>query len=411
MISKRCFIQIYGYEPVGPDEQQRRFIREMARFQELWNVQGRASIPPNLSEDGLVAHWTIETKGPNWQVRTDFYCFCWDDIVAKDLTLSDWKRVPLGIATLLEFILSGTVFRYFSVAWRYGCFFLYPLLVVCGLILLSVFASKLAFRLAAIPHPAIWVFLAAFFAFVGLWRVLGRKLLVRIALDDWCFAGDVVHRRRPEFERRFVRFAQEIIRLAAKADFDEIVIHGHSLGAPFALAIIDRALSLCPELDNREKPIHIATTGSSLLKLALHPAAGWLRDMVGRLATSRVVDWVEFQAADDFLNVYNVDPVVALGIPATGKPLIKRMSIQAMLRPETYARFRFNFWRIHRQPRMGNERRYFYDYNMLCCGPLPFCGQFERSVDAVGAFAVDGALTERPIATAPSPAGASQLAS
>ena len=120
MISKRCFIQIYGYEPVGPDEQQRRFIREMARFQELWNVQGRASIPPNLSEDGLVAHWTIETKGPNWQVRTDFYCFCWDDIVAKDLTLSDWKRVPLGIATLLEFILSGTVFRYFSVAWRYG---------------------------------------------------------------------------------------------------------------------------------------------------------------------------------------------------------------------------------------------------------------------------------------------------
>ena len=33
LVRKRCFVQMTGYEPVGPEHQHRRFIREMARFQ------------------------------------------------------------------------------------------------------------------------------------------------------------------------------------------------------------------------------------------------------------------------------------------------------------------------------------------------------------------------------------------
>ena len=46
-VRKRCFVQMTGYEPVGPEHQHRRFIREMARFQKTWNVQGKVS-PPQL---------------------------------------------------------------------------------------------------------------------------------------------------------------------------------------------------------------------------------------------------------------------------------------------------------------------------------------------------------------------------
>ena len=68
-VRKRCFVQMIGYEPVGPEHQHRRFIREMARFQKAWNVQGTVS-PPRLSADGAVANWTVETWGPNWRVAT-----------------------------------------------------------------------------------------------------------------------------------------------------------------------------------------------------------------------------------------------------------------------------------------------------------------------------------------------------
>src|SRR5579862_2819559 len=128
-VRKRCFVQMIGYEPVGAEHHHRRFIREMARFQKAWNVRGRASAA-RVSADGLVANWTVETSGPNWRVDTDYYYFRWDDVVTADMRESDWWRFPLGIVALLEFILTGTAIKYFIVAWRYGAFFLSPLVYI-----------------------------------------------------------------------------------------------------------------------------------------------------------------------------------------------------------------------------------------------------------------------------------------
>jgi hypothetical protein len=149
-VRKRCFVQMTGYEPVGPEHQHRRFIREMARFQKTWNVQGKVS-PPRLSADGAVANWTIETWGPNWRADTDFHWFRWDDFVTADTAVSDWWRFPLGIAALMEFVLTGTVIRYFTLAWRYGAFFLSPLLYVAGMMWLSIAATRFAVIHVGLP--------------------------------------------------------------------------------------------------------------------------------------------------------------------------------------------------------------------------------------------------------------------
>jgi len=386
-------VQMFGYEPVAADYQYRRIIREMSRFHETWNVQGKASAP-SLSSDGFVAHWTIETWGPNWSVATDFYFLRWDDMVAADAIVSDWRRVPLGIAALMEFIFTGTVIKYFTVAWRYGVFFIFPLVAIGGIIWLSIALSWSALISIGLPHPLLLAPAAALAVFVLLWWMVGRRLNVRYALDDWCFARDVVHRSRPELEARVDRLAREIVQLARKADVDEIVIDGHSLGAPLSLMVVDRALQLDAKLGGHGKLIHLVSSGSSLLKLALHPSAVWLRDAVGRVANAPTIYWVEFQAAADFINVYNVDPVVALGMPPAGKPIVKFISIPLMLEEATYKRFRHNFLRIHRQARMGNERRYYYDYYMLCCGPLAVTDWVENSDQSVAAFTADGALVE-----------------
>ena len=393
LVYKRCFVQLTGYEPVGAEHSHRRYIREMARFLKAWSLQGHVS-PVRLSADGFVANWTVDTSGPNWRVETDFYYFRWDDIVSADMAESDWWRFPLGMAAMMEFILTGTVVKYFIIAWRYGGFFLYPIAFLGGMLWLSISATRFAVIHVGLPYPLVVAPPLAFAVFVALRWTFGRMVYIRYALDDWYFARDLVHRVRPEIDARLERFAGEFVRIMRETDADEVIIDGHSLGAPLSIAVVDRALQLDPQLGRNGKPIQIVSTGSSLLKVALHPAARWLREAVGRVANMPAIYWVEYQALVDVINVYKVDPVVALGMPATGKPIVKIIRIRMMVEEATYKRFHLNFLRIHRQAVMGNERRYFYDYYMLCCGPIALQERVENPDWAVAAFAADGALIE-----------------
>jgi hypothetical protein len=391
LLRKRCFVQMIGYEPVSVAHQHRRFIREMARFQKTWNVQSKVS-PARLSADGAVANWTVDTWGPNWSVATDYYYFRWDDFVSADMRESDWWRFPLGIAALVEFILTGTVLRYFVTAWRYGCFFVLPLFYILGMLWLSIAVARNVVHHSNLAYSSFWAPPLAFAVFVVLRLTFGRLLFIRFALDDWYFARDFIHRVRPGIGDRLDRFARELVRLARESDADEIIIYGHSLGAPLSLVVVDRALELDPRLGRRGRPVHVVSSGSSLLKVALHPAAGWLREAVARVANAPIY-WVEFQALVDIINVYKVNPVAALGIAPTGRPIIKTIRIRLMVEEATYRRFHLNFLRIHRQAMMGNERRYFYDYYMVCCGPIPLIERVANSDGAVAAFSAEGVLS------------------
>jgi hypothetical protein len=390
ILRKRCFVQMTGYEPVGPERQHQRFVREMARFQKAWNVQGKVT-PPRLSPDGSVASWTVETSGPNWRVVTDFHWFRWDDFVVADGKRSDWLRFALGIAALMEFILTGTVIRYFVIAWRYGAFFLFPLLYLVGMTWLSIGLVRFAVGHLGLPYPFVIAPLLWLALFIALRFTFGRFIQIGYALDDWYFARDFIHRVRLELEARLDRLAHELVRLVREADADEIVVDGHRLGAPLSLTVVDRALRLDPQL-GAGKVLHLVSSGSSLLKVALHPAAGWLCEAVARVANAPSIYWVEYQALVDIINVYKVDPVVALGLPFAGKPLVRIIRIRMMVEEETYRHFRLNFLRIHRQAVMGNERRYFYDYYMLCCGPIALADRVENPDRAVAAFGDDGAV-------------------
>jgi hypothetical protein len=400
-VRKRCFVQMTGYEPVGAEHQHRRFIREMARFQKAWNVKGEVS-PPVLSADGAVASWSVDCFGPDWRVSADFHWFRWDDFVRADAAESDWLRFPLGAAALMEFILTGTVVKYFIIAWRYGGFFLSPLVYVLGMMWLSIALTRIVVH-HGLPYPML-LGPALWFGFFVVFRAtLGRFWHIRYALDDWYFARDLIHRVRPGLEARLDALAHELVRILRATDADEIVIDGHSLGAPLSLIVLDRALTLDPQLASRGKELHLVSTGSSLLKVALHPAAGWIRDTVGRIANAPNIFWVEYQALVDVINVYKVDPVVALGMPPTGKPIVKIFHIRSMVEEHTYRRFRLSFLRIHRQAVMGNERRYFYDYYMLVCGPIALPDRVAFPDESVAAFGADGGWIAPTLQAVPEP--------
>jgi hypothetical protein len=141
------------------------------------------------------------------------------------------------------------------------------------------------------------------------------------------------------------------------------------------LAVVVRALELDPLLGERGPRVALMTAGSLIPALALHPAAEKLRREVRRLALEPTVLWVDCQAREDFMNFWNFDPVAGSGVEvgaARRNPRIWHVPFTDMLSPEFYKRARWNFFRMHFQYIMANQRRTSYDYFMFVCGHVPF---------------------------------------
>ena len=387
VVRKRGFLCIGGYEPIDAGWWYRRFERELKRFEATWNAQATMS-PPVISEDSALAGWKIDTKGENWRTETEYRLLRWDDFVTADFARSDLDRVPKGIAALLDFVFSGAAIRYFIVSVRYGFFFLYPFVILAGIVAAAIFAPKLL-ALLGLPIPGLVAFVLSIAVFVGLMYLLGRVLLLNYMFDDWIFAAQFVHRSRPGLDERLDRFAREIVTCAKDTNCDEVIVSAHSLGGALIMDVLDRALKLDPQLGQHGPKLWLMATGSSLLKVALHPKAKWLREAVARVADAKGIDWIEYQAIVDVISFYKVNPVVAMGLSERRNPIVQKVKIRDMLAPETYKRFWGNFFRLHRQWSMGNERRYFYDYYQVICGPAPLARRVANNKLA-DCFASDG---------------------
>ncbi len=388
-VRKRCVFFLGGYEPIPPERQRERFVRELARFQQTWQVSSTVS-ELNLSEGGAVASWRVETKGPNWAVETEYRSLLWGDLVASDFERSDWERIPCAIRAFADFIWSGTAFRYFAVNWRYGLFFLYPILILAGFAALGLWLAWLATGWG-LPVLLVPLVALAIFALLTIWP--GRFLMLPYMLDDWLFAYELVNRSRPGLDERLDLFAKDVTARLRAGEVDEIVFSGHSLGCALKVDVLDRALRLVPEYGAGGERLSVLSTGSSLLKIALHPGAQWLKDAVARVSGNAALFWVEYQTMVDVISFYKVNPLHALRLPDTGRPTVRRVHVRDMLEPATYRRFKGNFFRLHRQLVMGNDKRYVYDYFMVCCGPFRLQTRADQP-ERVTAFSADGALED-----------------
>jgi pimeloyl-ACP methyl ester carboxylesterase len=132
---------------------------------------------------------------------------------------------------------------------------------------------------------------------------------VQQLLDDWIFAHDYLHGRRPDVDARLDRFAQALVAQSRDSTLDEIVIVGHSLGAMLAIDILVRALALDPDFGRRGGKICLLTVGATIPKFALHPRAQDIRDRIARVVAEPSIAWTEYQSRDDTISFYKFDPV------------------------------------------------------------------------------------------------------
>jgi hypothetical protein len=395
IVAKRLVFHLGGYDPITPYVvAQRRFVRELARFERTWSAKASMGA---LDETPDQAKWSVTTQGPNWKVQSDYRLVRWDDVIEDFSGQTVWRRVPLGIIAFLDFIWSGALWGYLRTNWHYAVFFLYPFvmfgLFVAAACAAGAYAWHRADSIALAAAATLFVMSALM---LGPWRWMHLDML----FDDWIFARDYVRSGNANLEKRLDNIARELVVAARGSSADEIVVIGHSLGAALAVNLLDRASKLEPSLGSTGTAITFLSIGSSILKVGLHRAAGRFRAAVERVAKAPGILWGDFQARIDIMNFYDVDPMAEMSLPSKPGPVIRLVELGRMLEHKVYRRMRLRFYRLHSQFVSGNDKRASYDYFMLVCGPVSARYQTLASDGALSMIGEDGSLKDTPAQSA-----------
>lgn len=401
MIKRRLVCLFPGFEPMRAGAHVKRFRRGAEGAAALWDLAIGIEDPIGATDpDDLFPRLDVRLGGAAsgnapWRTDTEIIFFDWGDLILAYAARPFWRRFITGYVALADFLVSGTVLRYFRTSWRYGLFYLFPLVLLLVTLISGLLLGWLVASLAAGLGTAAANLLGGI---AGLALVAGglflanRRLHLLTALDDWAMARDICRDRNPAIRERIRLQAGELERRLADgagSPGTELVVAAHSLGAVMAVMALDDALAR-PALAGVQP--HLLTVGSSLMKTALHPAASDERMAVKRLVAERLIPWTDCQGLSDPINFYKSNPATSLSIDEGRTPRVVRVHFRKLVKPETYRRIKRDFFRLHRQFVLPVERRAPYSFHLLLTGPHP-----------LGDFAYETSLDRPPLMPLPEP--------
>lgn len=349
-IRQRLVLFFPGFEPLDGEAHYRRFARAAQMTGALWG----ASIETGpLTQTGSLAEFEIVSEG----TQTHFV-IC---DLARVMTVMSGRnfaaRLGRGLFAQMTFIFNGTLFAYLRTSWRYGLFFLYPL-VMLGLMAGASYAAGM------FGGPLVGLAL-----FAGLFWLAWRHAHLLLIMDLWHYARLLATGGGTEEIKgtEALVAAAELCALEriVKGGVDEIVIAGHSVGAALAVELTDRLAQR-----RLAATVNVLTLGSDYLQVALHPKAERFRNMGKRLISSGT-HWLDVQALIDPINFLHSQLDRKFGIAALNyREIIVRM--RHLLTPQTYNRIKFDMFRVHRQYVLPVEVRQGFSFHRIVTGPAAF---------------------------------------
>jgi hypothetical protein len=371
MIKTRLVLNFPGFEQTEPESQLDRIRHSAQKTGELWNF---AFDRKNVKREPGANHATSESvsSGGDWEVRTRIVQFSWNDIIRAYEAVGHPRGLVLNLPKFLAFFADRTARRYWRASKRYWAFTVFPVLLIAVFAVVAWFATG---WLPAFTGLTGWlaiiarlVLSAIIVLFLCKWP--GQRLYLLLTINDWGFARDMVNRTNPVIEDRYREFCDIVLREIEESDHDEIVISGHSFGSVWAVAALAMALEQRPDL-LKGKEVAFLALGSSLLKIALAPPAGFMRDWAARVWAEPELFWHEIQTKDDIIAFYKSDPAEQLAIDAPAVSMqIDRVNYKKAMDRKRYKKMRTSFYRTHRQYILYQDRRVPFDYMIRLFGPL-----------------------------------------
>jgi hypothetical protein len=400
-VQNRHIIYVQGYDPRGLAQYYRMFRTELRKFGRLYQLSATITRPQSIS-DGEIASWSIETKADDWQTRTQYDFLRFEDFIKRDLAQPVWSIVFSAVWIYWRLVFRGTIARFARANWRFATFITYPhLTLLAEALCMAGIAWLFRKGLAAVGVPDLFGILAAAVLFVALLgsalKYTEQKTYVLYLLCDTIWTWQFSHRGRPEWDARIDRFAAYLCDVARGSSAQEIVLVGHSSGSFLATEILARALKRDPALGRHGRRIVLLTLGGNYPIVGYHAAAADFREHLRQLAVEPSIDWIDCQARKDVMNFFQFDPIAAHGIDvgdARRNPTIVPVRFREIIKPEHYNLFRWQFFRVHFQFVMANERPHAYDFFMIVCGPVPLRERIAAPDAALAVATADPAARE-----------------
>jgi hypothetical protein len=400
LIRRRHVIYVEGYDPQGAEGYYSLFERSWKRFLKIWALQARLGKLELDSQD--FAHWDLEASAPNWRVETRYEFLRQEHIIRANMAQPLLRQVPRALGWALDYLVSGAIVRVLRASWEFGLALIHFQMMLLWWLGLSAGGGWLIGSAATyLGLPGAVGLLVGIVAAVGIFlglRPLANRLFVIQINSHWPYLTAFARGEPTCFDAPIEVCAQRVIAATRANEADEIVVVGHSGGGALAPAVMTRALELDPEVGRRGPPVVLLTLGSIAPGAALHPKSEKLRAVFARLAVEPSITWIDSQSRKDVLNFWEFDPIGGLGIKLDRppcNPILWRVRFRDMLSDDFYRRIRFNFFRLHYQFIMANDRRAPYDYFMLVAGPVPVATWAKDPFPVMQRFAADGSLTEQ----------------
>ena len=370
-VSKRTVFLIGGYERKTAEAFFERLARQLRLSAKLWNVAFSKSKMRHDAERHL-AVMRIDAAYDGRTVETNFAVCDFDDLVREDNERPFLNRLGAYWIGFADFVLSGTLSRFFKTNWRFALYFLYPAVMLSAFLVAGGVTGGI---IAGFDFPASQIagLLAGAAVTIGLGVTAGRRYFVFHLLDLWSYSSEYIHRVRPDMDGRLDEWADVIVHTIAAGDSDEVLLIGHSTGGVMTLDLAAR-VATTTEARGAEPKFRILTVGSTALKAGFHPKGAWFRKRVAALADYPDVFWLDCQAKTDIINFHHCDPFALMGLDHDRDdpfPVVRQVRFRHMLDPKFYKGMRFNPFRVHYQFISANTQRYWYDFMMICFGATP----------------------------------------
>jgi len=399
-VERRHVIYVQGYDPRGLAQYYRMFRTELRKFGRLYQLTATINRPQGAA--GETAYWTIDTQASDWQTHTRYDFLRWEDLIQRDLAAPIWRTIFRSEQIFWRIIFNGILARFWKAHWRFALFIVYPhfmLLLEALASLLIAFACGKGLEALGVTGPSNIAAAAAVFmaTLIALLKFTESRSYLLYLMADMVWTWQFAHRLQPEWDQRIDRFAKNLVEVASSSDAEEIVIVGHSSGSFLGVEILARALQLDPDIGRHGPRIALLTIGGNLPIVGFNTKAQDFRDHLRRLAVEPSIDWIDCQARKDVMNFYPFDPITGHGIDlgaSRRNPRIVPIRFRDIIEPAHYNLFRWQFFRVHFQFVMANERPHPYDFFMIACGPVPLRERMARPDAAVAIATGDAAARE-----------------
>ncbi len=380
---RRLLIFLHGYDPRGGATYYKLY-RDQAAKQAALRSQ-RLTIGARATGDPLISICEVNSEAAGGAASTRVEFQHWDDVVRGHWARGDLAGVLEALRYGWLYLRTGHFIRVLGLQRNVGLLVLFPFLVVLApVLLLATGTSLLAISIAAFGWPwwlALVLLPPGLFASFAAIRALDRRSQCLWLARALAFYGDEARGRTPEYDRRKDELAARLVRHGNAAEYDEILVVGHSIGATLAVSILARALARDPELARRGAKLALLTVGQSIPVLARLPQAGDFRSELLACSLMDGLEWVDVSAKVDAAAFFRLDPVAASGLVRPAGPAIRPRCVAAPFRKlfsgESYARMKKTAL-VHQLYLLATERPGSYDFFEITAGALPLDQRFRE---------------------------------